>query len=168
MTSGSAENAIATLPELADLTAMFDRAEVRDLYRFSYFANAMILPLYEDIKREYKVSRGEYLLLFCLSYFPVLTARDVAEMTKRPRNSISRAVHRMLDEGYIERAPDPEDGRVARLTITEAGSALHKSILNRFQTREAAAFDVLDEEERRALDKILQKLSLHAAQNLDE
>ena len=155
------------LPETEDLTALFERAEIRDLYRFSYIANALILPVYDEVKRDFGLSRGEYLLLFCLSYFPVLTARDVAEMTKRPRNSISRAVHRMLDEGYIDRVPDPEDGRQARLTLSASGRALHARVLERFKSRETAGFGILDAEDRRALDRILCKLALHAAQTLD-
>ncbi|MEC7396116.1 MAG: helix-turn-helix domain-containing protein, partial [Pseudomonadota bacterium] len=90
-----------------DLSVIFERPTMRDTFRISYLANRLVLPAYNDIKRVYGLSRGEYLLLFCLSYIEELTAQDVAEMTGRPRNSISRAVHRMLDEGYLKRSPDP-------------------------------------------------------------
>ena len=156
-------NAATRLPESSELTALFDRAENRHLYRLSYIANALVLPVYDGIKRDFGLSRGEYLLLFCLSHMPVLTARDVAEMTKRPRNSISRAVHRMLDEGYIDRMPDPEDGRQARLSITAKGRALHERIIGRFVDREDEIFGVLDDTEMTALDAILQKLARHVA-----
>ncbi|HJM52040.1 MAG TPA: MarR family transcriptional regulator [Alphaproteobacteria bacterium] len=152
-----------TLPEPAELTAIFDRAEMRDLYRISYLANALVLPVYDGIKRDFGLTRGEYLLIFCLAHLPVLTAQDVARMTKRPRNTISRAVHRMLAEGFIDRALDPEDGRQARLTITEKGRALHRAVVRRWLAREAEALAVLDDAERAALDRILQKLVMHAA-----
>ena len=155
------------LPEREDLTALFERTEVPDLYRLSYIANALVVPLYDTIKRDFDLSRGEYLLLFCLSHFPVLTARDVAEMSKRPRNTISRAVHRMLNEGYIDRVPDPEDGRQARLTISVSGRELHNKVMERFRTRETQGFQILDDDDRAALDQILQKLALHVAVDLD-
>ncbi len=155
------------LPEPKDLTALFERTEVPDLYRLSYIANALVLPLYDAVKRDFDLSRGEYLLLFCLSHFPVLTARDVAEMSKRPRNTISRAVHRMLNEGYIDRVPDPEDGRQARLTITQSGRELHDRVMERFRSRETQGFQILDEDDRATLDRILQKLALHIAFTLD-
>ena len=155
------------LPGPEDLTALFERAEVPDLYRLSYIANALVLPLYDAVKRDFDLSRGEYLLLFCLSHFPVLTARDVAEMSKRPRNTISRAVHRMLNEGYIDRVPDPEDGRQARLTITQSGRELHDRVMERFRSRETQGFQILDEDDRATLDRILQKLALHIALTLD-
>ncbi|MGB0553525.1 MAG: MarR family winged helix-turn-helix transcriptional regulator [Alphaproteobacteria bacterium] len=155
------------LPEPKDLTALFERAEVPDLYRLSYITNALVLPLYDAVKRDFDLSRGEYLLLFCLSHFPVLTARDVAEMSKRPRNTISRAVHRMLNEGYINRVPDPEDGRQARLTITQSGRELHDRVMERFRSRETQGFQILDKDDRVTLDRILQKLALHIAFTLD-
>lgn len=155
------------LPEPKDLTALFERAEVPDLYRLSYITNALVLPLYDAVKRDFDLSRGEYLLLFCLSHFPVLTARDVAEMSKRPRNTISRAVHRMLNEGYINRVPDPEDGRQARLTITQSGRELHDRVMERFRSRETQGFQILDKDDRATLDRILQKLALHIAFTLD-
>lgn len=132
--------------------------EVRDLFRLSFLANATLLPLYETIQRDHGLNRAEYLLLFCLAQTPHLTAQDVANVTGRPRNSISRAVHRVLERGLIRRTPDPDDGRQARLRITAAGKRLHQRIVARFVEREAALLEVLDASERRTLDRILARL----------
>ncbi len=143
-----------------DLSVIFERSTIRDTFRISYLANRLVLPAYDDIKLAYGLSRGEYLLLFCLSYIEELTAQDVAEMTGRPRNSISRAVHRMLDEGYLKRSPDPADGRQALLRITAKGERLHKRILPLFEEQEAKMLDNLTSEERKLLDSLLKKLVL--------
>ncbi|MEC7302219.1 MAG: MarR family transcriptional regulator [Pseudomonadota bacterium] len=143
-----------------DLSVIFERSTIRDTFRISYLANRLVLPAYDDIKLAYGLSRGEYLLLFCLSYIEELTAQDVAEMTGRPRNSISRAVHRMLDEGYLKRSPDPTDGRQALLRITAKGERLHKRILPLFEEQEAKMLDNLTSEERKLLDSLLKKLVL--------
>ena len=74
---------------------------LRHAYRLSYLTSAIVTPGYDAVKRETGLIRGEYLLLLCLSHQPILTAQDVARMTRRPRNTISRAVHRML-EGTIK------------------------------------------------------------------
>ena len=143
-----------------DLSVIFERSTIRDTFRISYLANRLVLPAYDDIKLAYGLSRGEYLLLFCLSYIEELTAQDVAEMTGRPRNSISRAVHRMLGEGYLKRSPDPADGRQALLRITPKGERLHKRILPLFEEQEAKMLDNLTTEERKLLDSLLKKLVL--------
>jgi DNA-binding MarR family transcriptional regulator len=146
-----------------DLTGIFDTVEFRDAYRISYLANAVTVPGYEAVRREFGIIRAEYLLLLCLAHFPVLTARDVARMTRRPRNSISRAVHRMLAEGYLDRAPDPSDGRQARLKLTPRGRALHRRVAARLLARQEEVLAPLDAGERAQLDALLQKLSVHAA-----
>lgn len=141
-----------------NLTAIFERNEVPDTFRISFLANSLVLPVYDDIKRAHDLNRGEYLLLFCLSNIEELTAQDVADMTGRPRNSISRAVHRMLRDGYLTRSPDPDDGRQALLRITSQGRALHKVIVEGFVAREDALLKVLSSDERRRLDALLTKL----------
>lgn len=146
-----------------DLTQIFQSVDFSDAYRISYLANAIVVPTYDDIRRDFGIIRAEYLLLLCLAHNPVLTAQDVARMTRRPRNSISRSVHRMLNEGYLDRVPDPEDGRQARLSITPQGRALHERIAAYFVDREAEILDILDDEERERLRNTLQKLVKHAA-----
>lgn len=146
-----------------DLTAIFDAVEFRDAYRISYITNAILVPSYDAIKRDFGLIRAEYLLLLCLAHYPVLSAKDVAKMTRRPRNSISRAVHRMLAVGYIQRAPDPDDGRQAKLTITLDGRTLHTQIAEVLRARQQTVFEPLNDSERTALDALLTKLAVHAS-----
>ncbi len=148
---------------LTDLPVIFEKVHVRDTYRLSYVANKLVLPVYEEIKKEFDLNRGEYLLLLCLSHFEKLTAQDVANMTGQPRNSISRSVHRALAKDYLERTADPEDGRQAWLRLKPKGRAMQKKVGGKFSVKEAALFGVLDEAERVVLDQILDKLSRQAS-----
>ena len=143
---------------------MFDSIEFPDAYRISYLASAIVIPTYEEIRREFGIVRAEYLLLGCLAHYDQLSAQDVARLTRRPRNSISRAVHRLLDEGYLDRSPDPDDGRQANLTITPAGRELHDKIAALFVQREAEILAPLSATERRQLGGLLQALSINASQ----
>lgn len=146
-----------------ELTDIFETVEFPDAYKISYLANAIVIPSYEDIRRDFGMVRAEYHLLLCLAHYTALTAQDIARMTRRPRNSISRAVHRMLNEGYIKRVPDPEDGRQAKLTITVEGRDMHTKIATYLTSREAEVLDVLSHGEREHFREILRKLSFHAA-----
>jgi DNA-binding MarR family transcriptional regulator len=150
-----------------DLTRIFDTIEFRDAYRISYLANAIVIPAYDVVQREFGIIRAEYLLLCCLSHFNVLTAQDVARIARQPRNTVSRAVHRMRAEGYIERAPDPDDGRQARLSITPAGRALHVRIAEILRRRQEQVLGSLGTDERKTLAALLKKAALHAS-SLDE
>ena len=154
-----------TTPSLTrpDPDEFLERVEFRDAALLFFVTSAIIEPAYEAVKRDFGIIRPEYMLLLCLSHYPVLTAQDVSRLTGRPRNSISRAVHRMVAEGHIERAPDPDDGRQARLTITASGRALHEKIAARMAERQDETLAGLTPAERQALSGLLQRAARHAA-----
>ena len=150
-------------PAVQHLTEIFETIEYPEAFRITYMANAIVFPAYAAVKRDFGLVRAEYVLLACLSHFDELTAQDVARISRQPRNTISRAVHRMLEEGYLRRAPDPEDGRQARLRITDKGRDLHTKIAEMHQKRQNEVLGGLNEEERATLSALLQKAVLHAA-----
>ena len=142
---------------------IFESVEFPDAYKVSYLANAIVFPTYEDVRKDFGLVRAEYHLLLCLAHYSELTAQDVARITRRPRNSISRAVHRMLDLGYLKRAPDPSDARQAKLRITKAGKNMHKKISEYLVAREAEIFSVLSESERKHVRGLIRKLANFAS-----
>ena len=146
-----------------DPVTMFDEVEFRDAYRMSYLVNAIIIPTYEQVRKDFGIIRAEYHILMCLAHYPTLNAQDISRLTRRPRNSISRAVHRMLAEGYIDRTPDPNDGRQALLTITPAGRALHEKVAARLRQRQDEILSPLTPSQRKQLDTMLEVLTVHTA-----
>ena len=149
--------------ESLDYSNIFEAVEFPDAYKVSYLANAIVCPTYEDVRKDFGLVRAEYHLLLCLAHYSELTAQDVARITRRPRNSISRAVHRMLDLGYLKRAPDPSDARQAKLRITKAGKNMHKKISEYLVAREAEIFSVLSESERKHFRGLIRKLANFAS-----
>lgn len=146
-----------------DFTSLFEVIEFPEAYRITYLAGSIAGPAYDAIKRDLGIIRAEYVLLACLAHFDELKAQDVADISRRPRNTVSRAVHRMVDEGYIERAPDTEDGRQARLKITSAGRALQIQAAEYLKARQDLVLDLLDPEERRQFSDLLLKLAVGAS-----
>ena len=142
---------------------IFESVEFPDAYKVSYLANAIVFPTYEDIRKDYGLVRAEYHLLLCLAHYSELTAQDVARITRRPRNSISRAVHRMLDLGFLRRVPDPSDARQAKLQITKEGKIMHNKISKYLVAREAEIFSVLSESERKHFRDLIRKLANFAS-----
>ena len=147
-----------------DFLQIFDTIEYPEAYRITYLANAIVFPAYADIKKDFGLVRAEYILLACLSHFDALTAQDVARISRRPRNTISRAVHRMHAEGYLKRDPDPEDGRQSWLRITPNGKTLHRRVSEYLSRRQDQVLAGLDATERETLSKLLKKAAHSAAQ----
>ena len=146
-----------------DYSSIFESVEFPDAYKVSYLANAIVFPTYEDVRKDFGLVRAEYHLLLCLAHYSELTAQDVARITRRPRNSISRAVHRMLDLGFLKRVPDPSDARQAKLQITNQGKIMHKKISEYLVAREAEIFSVLSESERKHFRDLIRKLANFAS-----
>ena len=146
-----------------DYSNIFESVEFPDAYKVSYLANAIVFPTYEDVRKDFGLVRAEYHLLLCLAHYSELTAQDVARITRRPRNSISRAVHRMLDLGFLKRVPDPSDARQAKLQITNQGKIMHKKISEYLVAREAEIFSVLSESERKHFRDLIRKLAYFAS-----
>ena len=142
---------------------IFESVEFPDTYKVSYLANAIVFPTYEDVRKDFGLVRAEYHLLLCLAHYSELTAQDVARITRRPRNSISRAVHRMLDLGFLKRVPDPSDARQAKLQITKEGKIMHNKISKYLVSREAEIFSVLSESERKHFRGLIRKLANFAS-----
>ena len=143
-----------------DVGVFLEEVEFRDAALLSFVTSAIIVPAYDEIHASYGIIRAEYLLLLCCSHFDALTAQDVSELTGRPRNSISRAVSRMVDVGYIEKTPDPSDGRQSILRITEKGYQLHKQVATLMQGEQENVLGALTDSERGTLVKLLRKIAL--------
>jgi len=135
-----------------------EKVEFRDAALLSFVTSAIIVPAYDAVKRDLGITRSEYLLLMALSHYPVLTAQDVSRLSGRPRNSISRAVHRMLAVGHLARDPDPTDARQARLSITETGRALHRQIAERIRVYQEEVLSPLTAQERETVVNLLTKV----------
>lgn len=146
-----------------DLTRIFETVEYPEAYPILYLANAIVLPSYDAMQRDLKLARAEYILLVCLSHLDDLTAQDVANMAQRPRNTISRAVHRMVADGYITRTPDLRDARQARLHITPTGRALQLQAATYLKERQNEVLGGLSAQERETLSAILKKAALHTS-----
>ncbi len=60
-----------------------------------------------------------------------LTPSELADAERVKRPTVTRIVTRLVEEGMVDRGPDPEDGRCSLISITPAGKDLLKRLRNR-------------------------------------
>ncbi len=137
---------------------ILDDNMIRIAFRVSWLANFYSGPIYRDLERELGLTRPEFIVLFCLAHQPGVSAQDIRIMTGRPKNSISRAVNRLIKDERILRRPDPVNYRAALLDLTDDGRALVDTLITRFKDREAQMLAPLSGAERQAFDRLLSKL----------
>ena len=139
-------------------SVILDEVSIRIGYRVSYLANFFTVPVYRVLEATENLTRPEYITLLCLSHCGSLTAQDISNMTGRPKNSVSRAVHKLVGRGLISRVAAPQDPRQAQLDLLPAGRAMLDRTLPLFVDREAGMLAPLSAEERQQFDSLLTKL----------
>jgi DNA-binding MarR family transcriptional regulator len=57
---------------------------------------------------------------------------DLAESSGLSKQAVAEVVHDLEQLGYVERAPDPQDGRAKLIRLTELGAEAHRTALEIF------------------------------------
>ncbi len=107
---------------------------------------------------ELNLQRPEFATLFCCSHLDDCTATDVVQLTGIPKNTISRAVSKLLADGLIGREAHEADGRKAVLRLTKKGRKAYQAMLPQFVARQQRMLSVLDKQELQELARLLDKL----------
>jgi DNA-binding MarR family transcriptional regulator len=85
----------------------------------------MWLPAALDVqlRRDAGITHVEYGVLSSLSTATdrTMRLRELARIANSTLSRLSKVVDRLSDHGWVERRPDPEDGRSTLATLTEEG-----------------------------------------------
>ena len=129
-----------------------------DGFRLSLWSGFYTSTVFADIQRKTGLLRDENNTLFCLAHYGPLTATSISHVLGRPKNSISRAVDRLLARRLVRSEPVEWDRRHLRLSIEPAGLHLITRTTAQFRARQEEMLRVLTPTERVALDHLLGKL----------
>ena len=88
-----------------------------------------------------------------------LRQKAIAEQMHIGPSSTSEFIDKLEQTGYIERRPDPDDGRATRIYLTEKGKARAYELEDERKERFANLFAALTEEEKEQLLALLDKLA---------
>lgn len=140
------------------LERLLSNLPTRDGWRLSLWANFFTNPVYADLEKRFGLLRDDLNVLYCTAGCGEITATTICHLTGRPKNSVSRAVDRLQQAGMIRREVDARDQRRSILTILPKGQALYDQVLPVFTAREQLMLAPLDDDDRRKLDIMLDKL----------
>jgi len=84
-----------------------------------------------------------------------LTHTELGRRLRVQPATITKMLQRMQKAGFVERRPDPQDERVSRVYLTEAGRAVQADVRGVWHTLEKEAFSDLTDEERALLRQFL-------------
>ena len=140
------------------LNAILKNNPIPTAYRISYVANFYVGPLVAQMEKSFKLTRPEWIVLFCLTRQPRLNAQQISSVTGRAKTSIAGAVKQLQRKKLITRKADIADRRRRVLHLTDAGRKLYEAIIGSFIAREADMLTSLNAGERRLLIRLFDKI----------
>jgi len=134
----------------------------RDGFRMSLWSGYYTSSLFAEVQERFGLHRDENNVLFSLTLYGQLTAKSICDYMGRPRNSVSRAVDRLIRRGLITATTDPADRRQVLLNVAPEGAAISRQSMQIARSLEGQMLSSLSAAERLALDTILAKLMSNA------
>lgn len=128
-------------------------------YRLSVLTNRVSSAIARHYSDRFNLSIPEWRVMAALGQMPGLSARQVAERTAMDKVQVSRAVQSLLAAKRLRRDTHSEDGRVSQLSLSPQGLAIYKELVPVALELERAFLSVLNDQDRKMLDRLLTKLS---------
>ena len=97
-------------------------------------------------------------LFWSLVHRDGVTQLELAESTRLKPPTVSVALKRMEEQGYVRREADPMDMRAVRVYLTDEGRVLDESHLDRIRRIDEIAMRGISEEETKLLRALLIKM----------
>lgn len=135
------------------------------LNRLAYVSSRIAAGLNES---RYGVGPREWRIIALLGAAPDMSLNAVAREANIDKSQASRTVSELIERGLICRSADSQDGRGVSLDLTRAGRDLYDDMFPAAIQRNDAMLSVLTDEERDAMERMLDKLTAHALEMLNE
>jgi len=147
-------------PDLRELllAAILHRNPIPIAYRLNYLANFYVGPLVARMEKVHRMTRSEWIVLFCLHQRRGMNAQQISTVTGRAKTSISAAIKQLMNKKLISRNVDASDRRRQVVHVTEAGGRIYEQILAGFAAREAEMIGCLTRKECETFLALLSKL----------
>jgi DNA-binding MarR family transcriptional regulator len=130
-------------------------------YRLSILSNRVSQAIARTYQERFDLSMTEWRVMAVLARYDGdgLSAREVASRTEMDKVAVSRALTRLVAARRVARRTHDGDKRRSVLRLSGAGWKVHDAIAPLARAHEQAMLKALTTEERRALERILDKLA---------
>ena len=102
---------------------------------------------------------GQHKVLQCLNAYGSLTPKDIGDYCKIDKSTTTSLINKMLKMGYIQKESSLNDKRSFVLHLTDLGNEKAKESLSICHEVNNKALSQLNDEERKTLFKLLNKVN---------
>lgn len=125
----------------SDMPTLFLRdEELRKGIELLYFAYRDHNAVPDQILAEYGFGRAHHRALHFIARRPGMSVSDLLGILKITKQSLSRVLSTLVDEGYVKLEPGAKDRRQRLLTLTDKGAELERKLAAVQRERIARAY----------------------------
>lgn len=130
-------------------------------YRLSILSNRVSQAIAREYQQRFDLTMTEWRVIAVLARFDGdgLSAREVAERTEMDKVAVSRALARLVAAKRVVRRTHDGDKRRSVLLLSAKGWKIHDVVAPLAREHERELLGRLDAEERRMLQRVLDKLA---------
>lgn len=114
--------------------------ELRQGIELLYFAYRDFTAEPDELLAEYGFGRAHHRAIYFVGRNPGLPVSDLLETLKITKQSLSRVLRQLIDEGFIEQKPGLRDRRQRLLRLTDKGRELERRLTESQLARFASAY----------------------------
>jgi DNA-binding MarR family transcriptional regulator len=130
---------------------------VRTWLHLNHIRHTVTRRLSAHLER-YDLTLAQFGVLAQLQAQPDLSQQALADWLFVTKGNMVGLLNRLEDRGFVERRPDPQDGRTHVVCLTEQGTALAARVVPGHEELVAECMGVIAPEEQRALHQLLHTL----------
>jgi DNA-binding MarR family transcriptional regulator len=108
--------------------------------------------------KEYDLTKGQYLYLVRICENPGIIQEKLAEMIKVDRTTASRAIKKLVINGFIEKKEDNHNQKIKKLFPTEKGNNVYPFIKRENDYSNNVALEGFSEREVETIFNLLQRV----------
>jgi DNA-binding MarR family transcriptional regulator len=127
-------------------------------FRLNFIAFRFNDPVYRWIETRYGLVRPEFVALYAVGLKEGVAAKNIVASSGLPKNTLSRAIQKLLTRRLLKRETDKDDLRSYVLRLTPAGRAIFDETMPIMVDQQSAMLTALTEAEQRTLCELMDKL----------
>lgn len=127
-------------------------------FRLNFIAFRFNDPVYRWIETRYGLVRPEFVALYAVGLKEGVAAKNIVASSGLPKNTLSRAIQKLLTRRLLKRETDKDDLRSYVLRLTAAGRAIFDETMPMMVDQQSSMLSALTETEQRTLCELMDKL----------
>lgn len=126
--------------------------DVSFIYRYSQM-------YYDHMLKDYGLGSGQYIYLVNLFSHNGINQRDLSNIVKMDKTTTTRAVAKLIEQGYVTKQTNETDKRAYNLYTTPKAEAMKDILMNIMAGWNNIMLSSLDDEEIKTLIRLMDKVS---------